>query len=505
MTVSILTTLATLPSEAPVDAALSFEELGNYLRQNYDTTAERERNARHCLRDEIFRDGGVEFMKGVINKVFKDDDVKRLRCEWVEHTRFNNPLKRVVNELSTVYSEAAKRFVEGEENNARYQAVLEAVSMDERMFHISCLLNLHRAMLVRFRVRQLPDGTREPVIDWASPSNVRAVLHPNDPALVVGWIVRASYRTAREGVNKPAWTLWTDHERVQLRDDLGVIVETYLAHGLGVNPWVPVSLSPVGPGFWPGEEGQDLVAATVSTWMANVLLMKETKSATKAETVQGDGANMMRGQASDSELPRMLADGQSVTVTDMSMDLSLFRDTANHIIEHVAQNYGMSAALINQEGVQSAEARELMRVPLHQLRLRQQTPLRRFELGLARVMAAVLAKDMPDRAFSPAGWGMTFGESHTPLTRSEEIDLFVKERAATVDNTVDFLARRHRCSTEQAVDRMERNISMEESRNEMLRPLSAANGSPGAATPDVTKPPAAGTLPPGRPPDPETP
>lgn len=486
--VSIRQTLAILPSEKYA-SALGWSEVGQYLRANCDTLVEKDRNARHCLRDEIYRDGGVEFMKSVINTVFKDDEVKRLRSEWVPHTRFNNPLKRVVNELSTVYSEAAKRFVGGADgNNAKYQQVLERIAMDERMFHIGCLLNLHRAMLVRFRVRQLPNGEREPVLDWATPANVRAVLHPNDPSLVIGWLLRASYRTARPQINKPEWTLWTDFERVQLRDDFSVIEDSYLVHELGVNPWVSVSLSPIGPGFWPGEEGQDLVAATVSTWMANVLLMKETKSATKAETIQGDGTNMMRGQASDSEIPRQLADGQSVSVTDMSMDLSLFRDTANHIIEHVAQNYGMSAALINQEGVQSAEARELMRVPLHQLRLRQQTPLRRFEHQLALAMSAVLKKDMAEMAFEAVDWGMTFGESHTPLTRKEEVELFIQERGATTDNTVDFIARRDRCTPEQALDKLKRNIENEDVRNELLRPLAAKSGSPGASTPDVTKP-----------------
>jgi hypothetical protein len=485
--VSILATLATLPSGLVSDP-LSLQELGAYLREHCDTQAEKDRNRRHCLRDEIYRDGGVEFMKGVIDKVFKDPDIRALRKDWVEHTRFNNPLKRVVNELSTIYAEPAKRFVSGDENNRRYQALLESIGMDERMFHVSCLLNLHRAMLVRFRVRELPDKTREPVLDWATPATVRAVLHPNDPSLVIGWLIRTSYRTARPGTETPAWTLWTDYERVQLRDDMAPIADTYLEHKLERNPWVGVCLSPVGPGFWPGDEGEDLVAATVSTWLANVLLMKETKSATKAETITGDGTAMMRGQPSDSELPRQIADGQSVTVTDMSMDLSLFRDTADHIIEHVAQNYGMSAALINQEGVQSAQARELMRIPLHQLRLRQQTPLRRFERALVGVMVAVIAKDMSDVSFTADGWGVTFGESHTPLSRDEEITLFIKERQATVDSTIAFIMRRDRCTREQAVDRLRDFVDDEEVRNEMLRPLAAASGSPGKETPDVTKP-----------------
>jgi hypothetical protein len=101
----------------------------------------------------------------------------------------------------------------------------------------------------------------------------------------------------------------------------------------------------------------------VSSWLSSIFLLKEQKSATKQPVLQGDGTNIARSQAADSEVPIETADGQSITTVDMSMDLGMFRATSDHIIEHVAQDYGMSAALINQQGVQSAEARELMRVP----------------------------------------------------------------------------------------------------------------------------------------------
>jgi hypothetical protein len=486
VTISIRNTLAIMPSGAFGDP-LSFGELSDYLRRNCDTQAERDRNARHCLRDELYRDGGVEFMKEVIGKIFKDPDIQKLRQDWVPWARFNNPLKRIVNELSTVYAEPAKRFVDGDSNNHKYQDVLDAVSMDERQLQNSRLLNLHRALLVRFRVRALPSdlppavGPREPVLDWATPAIVRAVLHPNDPSLVVGWLIRVSHKPARDAVNKPVWMLWTDHERVSLRDDFGVIEESYLAHGLGLNPWVAVTLSPPGAGFWPGEEGEDLIAAAVAIWMQGVLLLKESKSATKLVTVRGDGVNTARGQAADSEGHVELQDGQSVDTLDLSMDLGLFRDSANHILEHVAQNYGMSAALINQQGVQSAEARELMRVPLRELRRHQQVPLRRFERLIAHVMTVVLDRDLPEKNFSDDGWRIEFGESQTPLSRTEEIDLFVKERTAGVDNTVDFIARRRPGMTDdQAQLQMERNIEVETARNELMRPLKEISGSPGA-------------------------
>lgn len=484
MTVSILTTLAIMPSGALNDP-LSLSELGAYLAQHCNTQAERERNRRHALRDEIYRDGGVQFMESVIDDVFDDVSTRAKRKRWIRHARFNNPLKRVVNELATVYAEPAKRTIGRDVDDAKYAQVLDAISMDEQMLQASRLLTLHRALLVRFRVRQLPDGTREPVIEVATPSNVRCVLHPNDPTLVIGWLIRAQFRTARPAAEVPAWSLWTDHESMQLREDMGVIASSYEVHNLGVNPWVSVALSPVGAGFWPGEEGEDLVAAAVSTWLASLLLLKETKSATMQPVLQGDSTMMARGQVADSETPIELADGQSVTTIDMSMDTSMFRDTADHILEHVAQNYGMSGALIKQQGVQSADARELMRVPLRELRLHQQIPLRRFERRLVDVMVAVLASDMPELVFDASGWTIKFGEAQTPLSAREAIDVFVAARQNGLTSTIEFLLdTRPGLTREQAIELLTQNVQDELLRNEMMRPLQQISGSMGAKQDD---------------------
>lgn len=482
MTTSILETLAIMPSGEPGER-LTFEELGRYLKQHVGGDHDRIRNQRHALRDELYRDGGVQYMQGVIARVFKDPDVIRLRQEWVEHARFNNPLKRIVNEISTVYAEPAKRTVpEGQDN---YNTLLDRTRFHEQMFQVGRLLNLHRSLLVGFRVRESVDGEREPVIDIATPAVVRAVLHPNDSSLVVGWLIRRETRSARSHIEMPAWTLWTDYERVQLREDFMPIVSTYAEHGLGVCPWVPVTLGPPAAGFWPGSEGEDLVAAHVSIRLTNVLLLKESKSATKLPVMQGDGTRTARSQMMDSEGMLEVADGQSATTLDLGMDTGPFRETANHILEHAAHNYGISADLINHVGTQSAEARDLMRIPLREIRKQQQIPLRRFELRFMVVMAAVVGADLSELAFRGDGGRIEFGEAQTPLSAKEEHALFVELRAAGMTNTVDHLiAMRPGLTEAEAMEIIERNIALETLRNEMMRPLMQISGSMGAKTPD---------------------
>lgn len=481
MTRSILDVLATLPSgrQGPT---LDLAELGTYLARYCNTDADKDRAKRHVLRDELYRDGGIAHMNAFIDRVFADRKVRDLRKEWVPIARIDNPIRRVVHELSTVYAVPARRMVD-DPHNATYQRVLKAVRMDERMLQVSRLLNLHRALLVGFRVRVQADGvTREPVLDIATPANARAVLHPNDNTLVVGWLIRTSYRSARR-TNLPAWTLWTDHESVQLTDEMRVLSDTYMTHGFGVCPWVSVTLGPPEPGFWPGCEGEDLAAAHMAVWFSNVLLLKETKSATKQTVVQGDGTTVARGQAGDSEVPLELADGQTVTTQDMSMDLEMFRATGDHVLTHVGLNYGIPPGVLMHQGVQSAEARDLQRLPIEELRQQQQVPLRLFEAGLVVVKAAVLRVDLPELWFDPSTWSMEFSSSRTPLDPVKEHELFEKRRAAGLDNTVSFYQRLrgNDITADRAWREIEANILVETERQRAMRPMEAASGALGAA------------------------
>lgn len=475
---SIVDVLATLPSGKP-SAPLRHEELSSYLNAHCNTDAEKERNRKHALRDELYRDGGNALMNNVIDDLFLDSDIRRKRKAFIPYAKFNNALKRMVNEMATTHSEPAKRTVL--DANETYQELLKAVCMDEQMLQVSRLANLHRALLVGFRVRQRPDGEREPVLDIATPANVRAVLHPNDDQLVVGWLIRCNYRSARRN-HGPAWTLWTDHESVQFYEDFRVVPDSYVEHGLGVNPWTPLNLGPPAAGFWPGNEGEDMVAGHIAIWVQNILLLKESKSATKQTVIGGDGTAMMRGQGADSEVPNEVPDGVNVSTIDTSMDLSMFRDTADHVLSHLAQNYGMSPAIIEHQGVQSAEARELMRIPLKEIRRQQQQPMRRFEEQLALVMSLVCAVDLPQLAFSVDGWRIDFAESETPLDPNSEQDLFEKQRAAGLKSTIEFIKSKHPGMTDEDAEAlMLANIEAETERVKAMREFMAISG--GQSTP----------------------
>ena len=486
MTVSIFDALSVLPS-GKRSQRLTDEELSSYLQTHYGTDSEKERNAQHRLRDELYRDGGEQHMRSFISRVFKDPLVRDLRLEFVKYASYNNPTKRIVNEIATTYSEPAKRIVPN--GNDQYQALLKAIRMNERALEIDRLLELHGALLVGFRVGEKPDGTRYPALDIATPANVRAVMHPNDDTEVIGWMIRCAHKSARPSeLGTPAWVLWTDHESLYLRDDLSVIGGTYQEHTFGVCPWVPVTIMPPCPGFWPGRYGADLVAGHISIWFQSVLSLKESKSATKQNVLNGDGTAMARGQAADSEVPVELADGQSVTTIDMSMDLEMFQNLENHILYGLGHNRGMSPAIVDHQGAQSAEARQLLMQPLKEIRRRRQVPLRIFEGNLAVVMSIVCASDAPEYAFDPVNWRIEFSDTESPLDPSAEFDLFLKQRQAGLTSTKRYLKDRFGMTDEEAKAFIAENVNDETERVRLMRELQAMSGGMGAASPSDGSP-----------------
>jgi hypothetical protein len=264
---------------------------------------------------------------------------------------------------------------------------------------------------------------------------------------------------------------------------------TYVEHGLGVNPCIPIVLGPPQPGFWPGEEGEDMVAAHLAIWLNNIFGLKETKSATKVNVVAGDTHGAIQDQPMDTEAQVRVPEGTSWTAVDTSMDLSMFRDNEDHILAAAGNNYGMPGALLSHQGTQSAEARELLRIPIREIRNQQRLSFRVFERQLVKVLAAVMGVDLPAYAFSPDGFAVKFGEAATPLSTKDALDIFQTENRLGITNLIEFVMRRNPDLTwDQAVDVVVTNIAVNYQVQLALRPTMAINGALGQVQADAQTP-----------------
>jgi hypothetical protein len=311
---------------------------------------------------------------------------------------------------------------------------------------------------------------------------VTVVTHPNDRRLMIALVIHIQPRPARFSARHdwmPRYVVWTDHERFKMTAGGSFIESSYVEHGFGRMPWLPLRLEPAGTDFWPGRAGEDLVAAHMAIWLSNILLLKETKSATKQSILAGDMTNAARGQAADSETPVELPEGTSLQTHDTSMNLEMFSGTADHILDTVGNNYGMSTGLLRHQGVQSAEARELMRTPVKELRREQMIPLTAFEREFVDIQARVLERDQPDLAFDVADWRIQYGETRTPLSAQEELQVLSGRRKVLLTNLVQHLMDRHSIDADAAMKLIESNARAELWVQSVQRDIYAINGAAG--------------------------
>lgn len=481
MTTPIRYVLATLPS-GKQGTPLDDDELSKYLRDHCDRDVDKEREARHRVRDAFYHDGGIEEMRNVVTKTFVDAKTAERIIRMLPLSQFSNPTKRIVGELSTVYAEPAKRKVGGSDaNQTAYSSLVAAMCLDEQMDKACHQFNLHRAILIGPRVRVGSDGP-EIVIDVCSAANARPIMHPNDNTHVVGWLTRIQYRTVRgTTLRTPTWLLTTDHEWEALDERMHPIADTYDAHGLGVNRWIPITNNLHAPDFWPGNDGEDLVAAHKATWLIEAMMVKETRTASRVPVIQGDTSTMARGNGLDSSETFEAPEGTTVTTVEIGTDIKVYMDAADHSLERAGNNYGLSLAALKHQGVQSAEARELMLAPVRDRRGRQVKIFRRAEAQLARTLDAVLRKYAPAVAFDVDGWSIDFGEARVQLSKRERLEIFKTERQMSMTDTVEFMAAEDPDkTTEQIWDEIVEHIRVETMRMVALRGQLAVSGELGA-------------------------
>ena len=137
--------------------------------------------------------------------------------------------------------------------------------------------------------------------------------------------------SGRKDSTTPKFVLWTNAEKAYLDED-GRFLEI-VEHEIGRMPLVLLRLEEDTGSLFPGQAGQDLIRAQEAIWFANTCLMKETKSATKQAFLSGDLTPALRNQSIDTEIAAELPEGTVAEIRDMSMDLRLFTDTANHILD----------------------------------------------------------------------------------------------------------------------------------------------------------------------------
>jgi predicted nuclease of predicted toxin-antitoxin system len=336
--------------------AISWPELSRYLREEvWNNQENKDRKDKAAARQRMYSGKGDAEMAEMVASVFQDPDVISLRLEWVRHAKYNNVLRRAINELATVYSQPALRTVEGDENNARYQEMQRRTRMHEVMQRANRLGYLQRAIFVYPRVRQDAAGNMDPVNEVVTPDRFDPITHPQDPTLLLAISIDLASRSVHMLRRTAARIVLTAHETIEVDSEGQFIESTLKPHDLGRIPGVFFAVDPSSGSLFDPSATDDLEAAHRAVWFENILLLKESKSATMTTVVQGDVSATARAQADDTERALHLQDGASATTLNRAMDLSMFRDTARDVYQTAAANHGIPPQVIDHSGTQSPD------------------------------------------------------------------------------------------------------------------------------------------------------
>jgi hypothetical protein len=468
-------------------AAVDWQTATRWLNERYlsPLCEESARIGKAERRAALYRDAGQKYVSELIDKVFTDRETKRLRDHWIEQAGYNNVTRRIVHELATLYRRPAGRTVENEANAVKYQAVQRLVRMDEVMLDAQRLTILQRAILLGPRV---PEWSKLPQLDIVERHQFRLVRHPLEPKRLIAVILDQAlhYPNALPGSEVPRWLVWTDSEWFWL-SARGSMLGEPKDNRYGRIPYVLAALNPPPGEMVDSTTFEDVIAAHLAVWFEGVLLLKESKSATKVPVLSGDTARAARGQVLDSESVVELPEGVALTQSDNGMDLSIFRDTADHILERAAANHGIPPAILHHAGATSGYEIELRHVGIRERRMEQEPAFREVERELAELMSIVVSIDAPELAFTTDGWSLNYGEIQMPQSPKEELEIFEHARTLGLTDTIEELMRRDPDKgPAEAFAEMKLHIDRETERVRSMRELQALSGAMG--TPQGEKP-----------------
>lgn len=453
--------------------SLPWMDVGKHIRENYVASqAELARKVEAQKRDEYYEGKGDSFIVSIIATAFKDLRNQKLRADLVGQAKWNNVIKRVSHETATVYGDAPQRRIAGDAE--QYKEFLDFAGQDAAMRELDRKLVYHDDVWLQYRVRN-----GEPIIDVVTPASFWAVSDPQDRTRLIAIVIdeRPSVGTS---LFRPHFRVITASETFTMDGHCNVMPSTITAHGVGRMPGVLVSTRPAtSKGRLLSEcPAADLVAAHETVWFLNVLLVKESKSATKQTIFSGDTSQAAMGQSSDTESDMVMPEGVNTTTVDRGMDLAQYRDNADHILERAAANHGLPPSVLHHRDSSSGQEISLRRIPLRELRKQRIPIMRRTERILAEIQSKTNASDLPQYAFSIDGWGIDFAEVEQPLTEAEQDQVFEKRRQLGLTDTLEEIRKRNPdlLSDEAAEAVLKGHVEVETKRIAMMRDLMAMSG-----------------------------
>lgn len=462
-------TLGTLPSGRVL--ALSDAEMTKYLRENYRTDTDARRRKDMRMRLDLYRDRGRPHFTAVIDRVFDDQKVKEWRKRFVYLAEFQNVTKRIVREVSAVYSEPARRRLAGKAATEAYRQLVAEIRLDRRMRQVNRLGNLLNNVLVEPVVRM-----GDAHVDVTTPDKFAAVAHPNDPTLAVGYVIDQFPATKHRPIKatEPHYRVVDGQTTFFLDREWRMVEGTRQPHGLGRIPALLYSREEHEDCLLDGKSGGDVISGHLAIALLNTLMLRDQKSGTKQAYATGDLSTTAVGQPMDPEHVFQLGEGVTINTLDLGADPSVYINATRAVIKQLAANWGIPESVfdLSYQATSGYEI-ELKRTGLREIRRDQILDFRPFERELAVLLSDVLKAHGHAGAFEPKGWRIDFGESEIPRDPNARIQFYkAMEELDLMDRADMFQHENPEATRDEALEEIADNHIM---RIERMRDFHASN------------------------------
>jgi hypothetical protein len=467
--------LGTLPNG--MVAALSDDAMTKHLREVYiNSDAEKNRRDKTRMRIDLYNDKGAAQIRSMIDEIFRNTSVRDWQKKFAELASFQNLTKRVIREISAVYSEPATRSVRSERMNRVYRTLIRNVRMDRRMRLANQMVNLCNEAVLWFDL-----AMGKPVLRVVTPDNFWAVAHPNDPCELAALIFdKVPGKGVPVTVDTPFYLVVSDSEQFCLNQHGRLLPETRKPIGMSRMPMVLVHrVEPTTELLCP-DPGNDIIAAHKAIALINTMMLKHQKSGTKQAYAAGDVGDMPMGQPMDEEHLLQAPEGVSLSTLDLGADPSSYITAARAVIKQIAANYGIPESVfdLSYQATSGFEI-ELKRTGLREVRRDQILDWRPVEFELSEIMSEALAESGNPLAFNTDGWSIDFGEVETPQDPMARLSYWEKLRQMGLMNTREmYMAMNPEASESEADAAIVLNAAVEAERVSLFRSLNMSPSTP---------------------------
>ena len=405
----------------------------NFLRAKWQADRDRQAEAQDKL--DLYMDDFEQIIENKMTELFHEKTRDRLLYHV---NQSQNILKRVVNEISTLYKTDTARTTDPESD--RYQELMESLSIDVSMKKINRYTNLLNESLLKVGVR-----SGKLVYDIITPNICTVIQNEADPTQADA-IVYMTTRVNTVGSSEIRYHYWSKDGDYLIYDEsfqiVGRIYDSYDESGLlrypyidpetgqYMLPFITFHRQQPDSNFWDQDSGRDLYNATVTTAIKMSLLDYYFKTGSfKQIYLIGDKADMPGKQVLDPlTVLRGSGEGAEIGVLDREINLEQLKNAIIFQINSIINNYGISAdqySLVVSEI--SGRALKIRNRGLLEIRKEQLPIFKASEQELFNVTRVVNNAHFPnDQIPEDANFDIDFGELEIPEDPDEDLELQTK-------------------------------------------------------------------------------